>query len=115
MKPQYFKLLIILSTALFIYLLYKIYQEDIHVWSCESEGNAPSCAVVGLMSEENGNPLRALSFYQRSCKKDYALGCYHLGNLYLQMDQRKKARKSLGKACELEFKMACAQLEEMAS
>lgn len=105
----------ILSVIVFIYLLYKIYQEDIHVWSCESEENAPSCTVVGLMSEANGNPLRALSYYQRSCDKDYALGCFHLGNLHLQMGDKKKARKSLEKACELESKMACAQLDEMAS
>ena|GEM_PF-2822011 len=115
MKPQYFKLLIILSVILFVYLIYKIYQEDVHVWTCESENNAPSCTVVGLMSEENGNPLRALNFYQLSCEKDYSLGCFHLGNLYLKMGEKKKARKSLEKACELDLKMACAQLEEMAS
>lgn len=100
---------------LFIYLMYKIFQEDIHVWSCESEENAPSCAVVGLMSERDGNPLRALRFYQLSCDNDYALGCYHLGNLHFQMRDKEKARKFLEKACELELKMACTQLDEMAS
>lgn len=104
----------ILSAGLFIYLMYKIFQEDIHVWSCESEGNAPSCTVVGLMSEANGNPLRALRFYQLSCEQDYALGCFHLGNLHLQMGDKEQARKLLEKACGLDLKMACTQLEEMA-
>lgn len=115
MKPQYFKLLVILSTGLFIYLMYKIYQEDIHVWSCESEDNAPSCTVVGLMSEERGNPLRALKYYQASCDQDYALGCFHLAQIYFKMGEEKKARNALEKACGQELKMACAQLDEIAS
>lgn len=110
LKPQYFKLLLITSTALLLYLLYKIYQENIHVWSCESQENAPSCAVVGLISEERKNPMRALSYYKVSCDQDYGLGCYHLGKLYRKMGEVDKAHEVFKKGCELDFKLACAQL-----
>lgn len=111
MKKQYFKLLIIILISTIMYLIYKIYQEEIHVWSCENEKNRASCTVVGLINEERRNPVRAKKFYSLSCEQDYALGCHHLGLLLKKMGQVQDALPLWQKACDLQLEMSCLELK----
>lgn len=112
MKKQYFKLLMIVLVSTIIYLIYKIYQEEIHVWSCESEKNRASCTVVGLLNEEKRNPMRAKKYYRLSCEQDYALGCHHLGLLLRKMGDESAAQGFFTKACLLQLEMSCLEKRE---
>lgn len=110
MKKQYFKLLMIILISTILYLIYKIYQEEIHVWSCESEKNRASCTVVGLLNEQRLNPVRAKKFYRLSCDQDYALGCHHLGLMLKKNDKEQEAFEVFEKACDMQLEMSCLMI-----
>ncbi len=79
-------------------------------------GNPESCLYAGaLYLYSRGVPhdtSKAVSFFEKSCKMDYASGCYTIGYLlntgrYGIMKNHDMAHSYLNKACKLGYKEAC--------
>ena len=79
-------------------------------------GNPESCLYAGaLYLYSKGVPHdtdKALNFFEKSCKMNYALGCYTIGYLlntgkYDITKNINMANNYLNKACRLGYKEAC--------
>jgi hypothetical protein len=64
-------------TVLFIFL----FRERFLKYTCESEGNMPSCSVLGMNKESDGDLGTAAYYYKKSCDGGYEIGCKKLDNL----------------------------------
>ena len=71
----------ILVMIISLIMIYYIFKKNIFVWSCDNEDIPSSCAIAGTLYEEDGNYLAAEIYYEKSCKMDYAIGCFNLGML----------------------------------
>lgn len=84
----------------FLSIGYKIFELDIHVWSCESEQNTGSCLLAARMYIENENRSQGEKYLKLSCNGKYGLGCFELFKLTGDPSFKKQA-------CELDHKPAC--------
>lgn len=79
---------------------YKLYEQDLYVWSCDSEANTGSCLLASRIYFDNENKIMGEKYLRKSCSGNYALGCFELGNFL-------RDEATLKKACELGHKPAC--------
>jgi len=101
-RPLYFTLALGFFTA-----LYAIYKEDVYIWFCENEGNAASCTVVGMINEKNKYLDSARFYYQKSCNGEYALGCFHLGEVQALLGDKEASALSHKSACSMGHVSSC--------
>lgn len=88
-------------------LVYKLYELDIHAWSCDVEENTGSCLLASRIYESSNNLSMAEKYLRSSCKGEYPLGCFELGNHLIKKGQLEEGKKVLFQACELGHKPAC--------
>jgi TPR repeat protein len=88
-------------------LFYKLYELDIQAWSCDVEENTGSCLLTSRIYLESGNLSMAEKYLRSSCKGEYPLGCFELGNFLIKKGSLEEGKKVLTQSCELGHKPAC--------
>ncbi|TNF05580.1 MAG: hypothetical protein EP326_00540 [Deltaproteobacteria bacterium] len=106
-KKTFFVLWVFLSLA----LVYYIWRVDYQQYTCESEKNGASCAILGITHEEHHEFERALKYFERSCELDYSLGCYRYALILKKENQIDPSRKAMEKSCQLGYKEACKEIK----
>ncbi len=77
-------------------------------------GYGDSCLSLALLYLKENNKVKALTFFEKSCKLDNAEGCQNAGVIYQDGDTTKvdfnKAKQYATKACSLESAEGCYDL-----
>ncbi|MCO4793933.1 MAG: hypothetical protein KC493_09480 [Bacteriovoracaceae bacterium] len=108
---RYAKTFAILGIFLSVILVYYVWQVDFQEYTCESENNGASCAILGKSHEEHHEFERALKYYERSCTLEYSLGCFRFSLLLEQRGEPKRAIAAMEKSCQLGYKEGCKQIK----
>lgn len=104
---RYRKLLITIVVLSIIYMIYRIYRVDIYLWSCENEQISSSCAIVGILSLEQGKKEVGHYYLDQACGMKYGLACKLLGDEQIKDGVRDKAEAFYKKACDYNYGPAC--------
>ncbi len=108
---RYKKTFFVLGVFLILVLVYYIWRVDYQQYTCESENNGASCAILGITHEEHHEFERALKYFERSCELDYSLGCHRYSLLLSKQSQPEAAKTAMQKSCQLGYKEACKQIK----
>ncbi len=104
---RYRKLLITIVVLSLLYLIYRIYRVDIYLWSCENEQISSSCAIVGILSLEEGKKREGYYYLKQACDMKYGLSCDRLGKELIKDGNNAQALEYFKRACEYDFGPAC--------
>jgi TPR repeat protein len=108
---RYKRILFILGSFLILSLVYWIWREDYQKYTCESEDNGASCAILGINHEEHHEFERALKYLERSCSLEYSLGCFRYSLLLSKQNRINEGLASMEKSCQLGYKEACKKIK----
>lgn len=109
---KYGKLMTSIGIILIVIIVYYVYRVDYQEYTCESENNGASCAILGMTHEEHHEFERALKYYKRSCELDYSLGCFRWSQLLSQRDRPEIAIEAMEKSCQLGYQEGCKQIKK---
>lgn len=108
---RYKRTFFVLGAFLILVVVYWIWREDYQRYTCESEKNGASCAILGITHEKHHEFERALKYFERSCSLDYSLGCFRYSLLLTKQNESKEALAAMEKSCQLGYKVACKQIK----
>lgn len=108
---RYKKTFFVLGVFLIVGLVYWIWRVDYQQYTCESEKNGASCAILGINHEKHHEFERALKYFERSCTLDYSLGCYRYSLLLTKQNRPEDALTAMQKSCQLGYKEGCKQIK----
>ena len=108
---RYKKTFFVLGVFLTVGLTYYVWRVDYQQYTCQSENNGASCAILGISHEEHHEFERALKYFERSCSLNYSLGCYRYALLLAKENQWKESKTAMQKSCQLGHKAGCLQIK----